>query len=192
MEWDFPLGLGGVNADQVQGLTADLAVAVRYLSLRLPADWFSPTVSPPVAPDLSAFLDTQAATQTVLLLLFVSMIVVGIAVILVASWSSAWRWARRTVMGHERPTGFVLAEVMPAVLAAVVAGAVCALVLPHLIGSALDLSGYTGAAIPVQLQPDLITLALPAAFFLLIAAAALVTETRTLRRRAVTGMLRAN
>jgi hypothetical protein len=100
--------------------------------------------------------------------------------------------ARLTVLGHERPTGFVLAEVMPAVLAAVVAGTVCALVLPHLIGSALDLSGYTGAAIPVQLQPDLITLALPTAFFLLIAAAALVTETRALRRRGVTGMLRAN
>ena len=81
---------------------------------------------------------------------------------------------------------------MPAVLAAVVAGAVCALVLPHLIGSALDLSGYTGGAIPVQLQPDLIAFALPAAFFLLIAAAALVTETRALRRRSVTGMLRAN
>ena len=100
--------------------------------------------------------------------------------------------ARLTVLGHERRTGFVLAEVMPAVLAAVVAGAVCALVLPHLIGSALDLSGYTGAAIPVRLQPDLITLALPTAAFLLIAAAALVTETRALRRRGVTGMLRAN
>ncbi len=100
--------------------------------------------------------------------------------------------ARLTVMGHERPTGFVLAEVLPAVLAAVVAGAVCALVLPHLIGSALDLSGFTGSAIPVRLQPDLIALALPAAFFLLITAAALVTETRVLRRRGVTGMLRAN
>jgi hypothetical protein len=88
-------------------------------------------------------------------------------------------------MGHERPTGFALAEVMPAVLAAVVAGAVCALVLPHLIGSALDLAGFT-AAIPVQLQPDLIALALPAAFFLLITAAALVTQTRALRRRGVT------
>jgi putative ABC transport system permease protein len=100
--------------------------------------------------------------------------------------------ARLTVMGHERPTGFVLAEVMPAVLAAVVAGAVCALVLPHLIGSALDLSGFTGATISVQLQPDLIALALPAAFFLLIAAVTLVTETQALRRRGVTGMLRAS
>jgi putative ABC transport system permease protein len=100
--------------------------------------------------------------------------------------------ARLTVMGHERPTRFVLAEVMPAVLAAVVAGAAAALVLPHLIGSALDLSGFTGAGIAVQLQPDLIALALPAAFFLLIAAVALVTETRSRRRRGVTGMLRAN
>ncbi len=100
--------------------------------------------------------------------------------------------ARLTVMGHERPTGFVLAEVMPAVLAAVVAGAVCALALPHLIGSALDLSGFTGATIPVQLQPDLVALGLPAAFFLLIAAATLVTETRALRRRGVSGLLRAN
>jgi putative ABC transport system permease protein len=100
--------------------------------------------------------------------------------------------ARLIVMGHERPARFVLAEVMPAVLAAVVAGAVCALALPHLIGSALDLSGFTGAGIPVQLQPDLIALALPAAFLLLIAAVALVTETRTRRRRGVTSMLRAN
>jgi putative ABC transport system permease protein len=100
--------------------------------------------------------------------------------------------ARLTVMGHERATGFVLAEVMPAVLAAVLAGAVCALVLPHLIGSALDLSGFTGAGIAVQLQPDLAALALPAAFFLLIAAVALVTQTRALRRRGVTGILRAN
>jgi hypothetical protein len=61
--------------------------------------------------------------------------------------------ARLTVMGHERPTGVVLAEVMPAVLAAVLAGAVCAFVLPHLIGSTLDLSGYTGTATPSCSSP---------------------------------------
>jgi hypothetical protein len=73
-----------------------------------------------------------------------------------------------------------------------VAGAVCALALPHLIGSALDLSGFTGATIPVQLQPDLIALALLAAFFLIIAIVTLVTETRALRRRGITSMLRAD
>jgi hypothetical protein len=116
-------------------------------------------------------------------------LVLGLAL---GSADSELTLARLTVMGHEHPTGFVLAEVMPAVLAAVVAGAVCSLVQPRLIGSGLDLSGFTGATIPVQLQPDLIALALPAAFFLLIAAVTLVTQTRALRRRGVTGMLRAN
>jgi hypothetical protein len=100
--------------------------------------------------------------------------------------------ARLTVMGHDHPARFALAEVMPAVLAAVLAGAACALVLPHLIGTALDLSGFTGTAIAVQLQPDLTALALPAALFLLIAAATLAAQTRALRRRGITGMLRAN
>jgi putative ABC transport system permease protein len=99
--------------------------------------------------------------------------------------------ARLTVMGHERPVGLVMAEVMPAVLAAVIAGAACALALPHLIGSALDLSGFTHNNVPVQLQPDLVALALPGAVIVAIAAAALVAETRTLRRRDVNGMLRA-
>jgi putative ABC transport system permease protein len=99
--------------------------------------------------------------------------------------------ARLTVMGHERPVGLVMAEVMPAVLAAITAGAACALALPHLIGSALDLSGFTDNNVAVQLQPDLVALALPAAVIVAIAAAALVAETRTLRRRDVNGMLRA-
>jgi hypothetical protein len=38
--------------------------------------------------------------------------------------------ARLTVTGHERPTRLVMAEAMPAVLAAVIAGGACALALP--------------------------------------------------------------
>ncbi|MGH3206004.1 MAG: hypothetical protein ACRDP5_28725 [Streptosporangiaceae bacterium] len=95
--------------------------------------------------------------------------------------------ARLTVMGHERPVGLVMAEVMPAVIA----GAACALALPQPIGSTLDLSGFTHNNIPVQLQPDLVALALPAAVIVAIAAAALVAEMRTLRRRDVNGVLRA-
>ena len=71
--------------------------------------------------------------------------------------------ARLTVMGHERDTGLVMAEAMPAVLAAVVAGAVCAVALPRLIGSSVDLSAFTGPDAPVQLQPDVTALGLPAA-----------------------------
>jgi len=79
---------------------------------------------------------------------------------------------------------------MPAVLAAVVAGAACAVLLPRLIGSSIDLSAFTGTAIPVQFQPDALALGLPAAVVVLLALAALVAEARTLRRRGLAGLLR--
>ena len=50
-------------------------------------------VTTPLVPVLAAFLDTQAAVQTVLLLLFVSLIVVGAAVILLAAGMIAMRRA---------------------------------------------------------------------------------------------------
>ena len=100
--------------------------------------------------------------------------------------------ARLTVMGHERGTRLIMAEAMPAVITAVVAGVVCAVTLPHLIGPSIDLSAFTGTSVPVQFQPDLIALALPAAAVLVLALAALAAEARTQRRRGVTGMLRAH
>jgi len=100
--------------------------------------------------------------------------------------------ARLTVMGHERTTGLAMAEVMPALLAAVMAGAACALALPRLIGSALDLSGFSGSSVPVQLQPDLITVLWPGGALVLTAVVVLAAETRRLRRHGVTGILRAN
>jgi putative ABC transport system permease protein len=99
--------------------------------------------------------------------------------------------ARLTVMGHERAAGLVIAEAMPAVLAAVAAGAACALVLPRLIGSSIDLSAFTGTAVPVQFQPDATAFALPAAAIMLLALAALTAQTRTLRRHGIITMLRA-
>jgi putative ABC transport system permease protein len=100
--------------------------------------------------------------------------------------------ARLVVMGYERAGRLVLAEAMPSVLAAVVAGLACAVALPPLLGSALDLSGFTGTSVPVQLQPDLAALGLPAVVLIVIAALLLVTETRARRRRGVTGTLRAS
>jgi putative ABC transport system permease protein len=99
--------------------------------------------------------------------------------------------ARLTVMGHERATGLVLLEALPAVVVAVAAGAACALALPPLVGSALDLSVFTGSGAPVTLRPDWISLGLPAAAAVLLAAAALATEARRLSRRGVARMLRA-
>ena len=98
--------------------------------------------------------------------------------------------ARLTVMGHERETRLVMAEAMPALLAAIVAGAACALVLPRLIGSSIDLSAFTGTGAPVQFQPDALALGLPAAVVVLLALAALAAEARGLRRRGIAGLLR--
>ena len=100
--------------------------------------------------------------------------------------------ARLTVMGYQRTTGLVVAEAMPAVLAAVVAGVVCALLLPIVVGPAIDLSAFTGTSIPVQLQPDALALGLPAVIIGVLALAALAAEARSLRRRDVSGMLRAH
>jgi putative ABC transport system permease protein len=100
--------------------------------------------------------------------------------------------ARLEVMGHERSTRLVLTEAMPAVLAAVVAGGVCAVLLPHLIGSSIDLSAFTGIGVPVTFAPDLITLGLPAVVTCVVAAITLAADARALRRRGITGLLRAN
>jgi putative ABC transport system permease protein len=100
--------------------------------------------------------------------------------------------ARLTTMGHERPVALVLAEAMPAVLAAAAAGVACALALPGLVGSAVNLAVFTGQGTPVPLRPDWLALSLPVAVVLLLAAATLTAETRALRRHGVTALLRAH
>jgi len=99
--------------------------------------------------------------------------------------------ARLIVMGHERATRLVLLEALPAVVVAVAAGAACALALPPLVGSALDLSVFTGSGVPVTVRPDWISLGLPAVAALLLAAAALAAEAHRLSRRGVAMMLKA-
>jgi putative ABC transport system permease protein len=115
-------------------------------------------------------------------------VILGLAL---GSYERELTLARLTVMGHERHTGLVMTETLPAVLAAVVAGAACALVLPRLIGSSIDLSAFTGTGAPVQFQPDATSFALPAAAIVLLAVVALTAETRSLRRRGSIDMLRA-
>jgi hypothetical protein len=94
-------------------------------------------------------------------------------------------------MGHERATRLVLLEALPAVVVAVAAGAACALALPPLVGSALDLSVFTGSGAPVMPRPDWVSLGVPAVAALVLAAAALATQARRLNRRGVAQMLRA-
>jgi len=100
--------------------------------------------------------------------------------------------ARLTVMGHERASGLVIAEAIPAVLAAAIAGLACALVLPSAVGAAIDLSAFTGTSVPIRFQADALALGLPAAAIVVLALAVLAVEARAVRRRDITGMLRAN
>jgi len=138
----------------------------------------------------------QHGAALIVVLTLVEAAVLGLFIVLLGlALGSADReltMARLSVMGHERGTELVMAEAMPAVIMAVVAGVACAGALPHLIGPSIDLSAFTGTSVPVQFQPDLIALALPAAAVLALALAALAAEARTLRRRGVTGMLRAH
>jgi putative ABC transport system permease protein len=100
--------------------------------------------------------------------------------------------ARMTTMGLDRPTGLAVTEAMPAVLAAAVAGLVCALFLPGLVGPALNLAVFTGSGTPVAMRPGWAALGLPAAAIIVIAAVVLAGQTEALRRRGVTSLLRAN
>jgi putative ABC transport system permease protein len=100
--------------------------------------------------------------------------------------------ARLTVMGHDQSTRLVMTEAMPAVLAAVLAGLACAVLLPHLVGPSIDLSAFTGTGVPVEFAPDLSTLGLPAVATCGLALAILAGEARTLRHRGSTGLMRAN
>jgi len=100
--------------------------------------------------------------------------------------------ARLAIMGYQRTTRLVLTEALPAVLAAVVAGAACAAVLPRVVGSSIDLSAFTGTSTQVQFAPDPAAFGLPAATIVVLALAVLMTETRTLRRHGITGILRAS
>jgi hypothetical protein len=86
----------------------------------------------------------------------------------------------------------VVAEALPAVLAAIVAGLACALALPQLVGPALTLAVFTGSGVQVVIQPGWAALGGPAAAVIVIAVAALAGQTQALRRRGVTSLLRAN
>jgi putative ABC transport system permease protein len=98
--------------------------------------------------------------------------------------------ARLSVMGYARSARLVLLMALPAVLAAVVAAAGCALALPALVSPALDLSVFTGPGAPVTYRPDLAALGIPALVILALMGVALIAETSRSRRHGVTGLLR--
>jgi putative ABC transport system permease protein len=98
--------------------------------------------------------------------------------------------ARLSVMGYARSASLMLLMALPALLAAFVAAAGCALVLPALVSPALDLSVFTGPGASVTYRPDLAALGVPCLVILALMGAALVAETSRSRRHGVTGLLR--
>ncbi|MDQ2816277.1 MAG: hypothetical protein M3Z75_31655, partial [Actinomycetota bacterium] len=105
MNWEFPLALGGIGADQAQRLSDNLnrATGATFpLTGALAPAAVGLLVSAPLLQNLTQFLGTQAAIETVLLLLFVSLIVVGAAVILLAASMIVARRAAELTMLRAR------------------------------------------------------------------------------------------
>ena len=177
--------LSGSAIDASQ-LAAVVNRTIPYSTITFRSAVFASLADSPLPHGAALIVSFTLAEAAVLSLLIV---VLGLAL---GSADRELTLARLTVMGHQRGTELVMAEAMPAVLAAVVAGLVCAVVLPHLIGSSIDLSAFTGMNAPVLFQPDVTALGLPAAGVVVLAVAALAAEARALRRRGIADILRAN
>jgi ABC-type antimicrobial peptide transport system permease subunit len=248
VNWEFPLPLANVNADEAQALynrlnlvsssNGALSGGLQYASDDI-------TISTPLLFPLKVFLQTQTSVMAVLLLLFVSLTAVGAAVLVLAAQMIADRraaelamrrargasvrqvalllagaaipaavigalafgvlnlilglalgaadrnltLARLAVMGDPHRSKLAMTEALPAVLAATAAGLACALILPALMGTALDLSVFTGSSATVTLRPDIVSIGLPIAAMLILAAGTLVIQTRLAHRRDPGGRL---
>ena len=102
--------------------------------------------------------------------------------------------ARLATMGlPERRRGLLAAvEVLPAIIAAAVGAIVCAIALPQVVDPALSLSAFTQSQVPVPLQPDAASFALPLAGLALVTVIALGYEIRSRRGRGVAVTMRAS
>jgi len=159
--------------------------------------------------DVLSALDSAPLRQGAFILVTLSVAVaavLGIAVMfLELALGAAEReasLARLATMGlGERQRARVVAlEVLPAVIAAAVAAWACALILPQVVGPAIDLSVFTSTPVAVPLAPgvnfsataplvpDVASVALPLAALIVLAAVALWIEIRSGRRGVTTAL----
>ena len=119
-------------------------------------------------------------------------VLVLILSLVLAARSRALTLARLSTMGLGTDQGrlLVIAEALPQVLAAAVAGAACALALVPLLGPVLDLSVFTGSAAAVPVRADLVALAIPAAGLIILAVATLSAQAIAASRRGAASALR--
>jgi hypothetical protein len=90
LEWQFPVAVGQVNADQAQAFSNALAVAADSpYSSELESVAPDLAVAEPMADTLTAFITAQTAVLAVLLLLFASLAAIVVVVIMLAFAAAA-------------------------------------------------------------------------------------------------------
>ena len=95
LEWDFPLALGGVNADQAVTLHNELnRASLRAGGLRLADSTVNVDVGSALGDRLLGFITADAALADLLSLLYVSLAVLGVIVVLLGA---------RMLAEHRRP-----------------------------------------------------------------------------------------
>jgi putative ABC transport system permease protein len=104
LQWDFPLALSGVNADQADALQGELFRAIlRAGGLSMAAGPVNVGVGSGLSTQLFAFVKTDAALAVLLSLLFVSLTVIGLVVVLLGASMLAEH--RRAEFGLMRARG---------------------------------------------------------------------------------------
>jgi putative ABC transport system permease protein len=127
-----------------------------------------------------------------------ALVAVGFGILALLIWlllSAAPReaaLARLAAMGLSARQGswLVLAEALPEIVVAVVAGTACAWALVSVVGPDLSLAAFTGSGAGVPIQAEPATLAIAAAGLLVVAVATLVGQALVTGRRGVTRALR--
>jgi putative ABC transport system permease protein len=202
LDWEFPVAVGAVTADQAQAFVNDLATANDSTYTHMGASAPDLAVAEAMTSTLTTFIAAQAAVLAVLLLLFVSLTVIVVVVIFLAARIVVSRRDDELVMLRNRGASSrqvamrMLRGVAPAVLLAAAAGV------------ALDLAIIPGTSIATGWKQAAVVLAVALAGPPLIAAwrhrnpspavnpaLILTAETRTARasvgaqRRLVAGLM---
>ncbi len=120
-----------------------------------------------------------------------SLLVLALTLVLTAR-SREMTLARLATMGlgPAQSRRVTVVETLPAILAATVAGAACALALVPLVGPAVNLAAFTGMPVVVPLHANLIAIAVTAAGLVLLTWLTLTVQHRMARGRGTTQALR--
>jgi putative ABC transport system permease protein len=93
-------------------------------------------------------------------------------------------------LGPGQSRRITVVEVMPAILAATVGGAACALALVPLVGPSVNVAAFTGTAVVVPLRANVMAIVATAAGLIVLAWVTLAVQSRLARGRGTTQALR--